>query len=197
MNEISVKIILLGDSSVGKSSLMLRFTDNIYEENKVSTIGVEFKNKYIKINNQKIKLIIYDTSGQERYHSLSKSFIRKAKGIIFVFDLTNEASFENINNWLMTSNDVIQNYKKILVGNKLDLNNGQIDTKRIEKFCEKHNMEYFEASAKKGTNVNKIFNEIARLILDIKQNKEKEIDNQSTEITIHDGKSKKAKECCK
>ena len=197
MNEISVKIILLGDSSVGKSSLMLRFTDNIYEENKVSTIGVEFKNKYIKINNQKIKLIIYDTSGQERYHSLSSSFIRKAKGIIFVFDLTNEASFENINNWLMTSNDVIQNYKKILVGNKLDLNDRQIDTKRIEKFCAKHNMEYFEASAKKGTNVDKIFNEIARLILDIKQNKEKEIDNQSTEITIHDGKSKKAKECCK
>jgi len=91
----------------------------------------------------------------------------------------------------MTSNDVIQNYKKILVGNKLDLNDRHIDT------CAKHNMEYFEASAKKGTNVDKIFNEITRLILDIKQKNEKEIDNQSTEITIHDGKSKKAKECCK
>ena len=168
MNEISVKIILLGDSSVGKSSLMLRFTDNIYEENKVSTIGVEFKNKYIKINNQKIKLIIYDTSGQERYHSLSSSFIRKAKGIIFVFDLTNEASFENINNWLMTSDDVIENYKKILVGNKLDLNDRQIDTKRIENFCATHNMKYFEASAKNGNGVRTF---MMKIIEDVVNNK--------------------------
>ena len=203
MNEIKFNILILGDSCVGKTSLMFKFTDNFYEENQTSTIGIAYKDKAIKINNQKIILNIYDTSGQERYHSLTKSYLRNADGVIFVFDLTNEKTFENIQKWLITCDDVIENLNKIIVGNKLDLENREIDTERAEIFCEKYNMKYFETSAKRGTNVEKIFEEITRLILDNKQKneiKDKEnayiIKRKSSKIKIEPDKSKKKKKCC-
>ena len=198
MNEIVFKLLLLGDSTVGKTSLMIRFCDNFYEENKVSNIGTIFKSKEIEINNQKIELNIYDTSGQERYRSLAKNYLRNANGIIFVFDLTNDNTFENITNWLNNCNDVINNYQKILVGNKLDLEDKQIDERRVEKFCSENNMKYFEASAKNGKNVEIIFKEIALLILDDKQKKEKENEmaEQNNNIKIQTHKSKKGKKRC-
>ena len=204
MDEIKYKILLLGDSAVGKSSLMIRFTDNFFEINNVSTIGIASKIKKIKINNQKIKLDIYDTGGQERYHSIAQNYIRNANGIIFVFDLNQEKTFKNITNWLTTCDEVIKDYPKILVGNKLDLEDREIDTKEAEELCEKHKMKYFETSAKKDINVEKIFYEIARLILDSKQKEENEKENekenelsiQNSIITIKNNKEKKKKKCC-
>ena len=193
MDEITLKILLLGDSSVGKSSLMLRFTDNTFEENFGSTIGAEFKNKDIQINDEKIKLHILDTAGQERYRSVAKNFIRKVGGIIFVFDLSNNDSFENIKDWLMTADDANNNYQKILVGNKLDIPERKIDKERAEKLGEKYNMKYFETSAKEGTNVELIFKEIAELILSNKPEKE---DNNNTSILSNQSNNSK-KHCCK
>ena len=193
MDEITLKILLLGDSSVGKSSLMLRFTDNTFEENFGSTIGAEFKNKDIQINDEKIKLHILDTAGQERYRSVAKNFIRKVGGIIFVFDLSNNDSFENIKDWLMTADDANNNYQKILVGNKLDIPERKIDKERAEKFSKKYNMKYFETSAKEGTNVELIFKEIAELILSNKPEKE---DNNNTSILSNQSNNSK-KHCCK
>ena len=193
MDETTLKILLLGDSSVGKSSLMLRFTDNTFEENFGSTIGAEFKNKDIQINDEKIKLNILDTAGQERYRSVAKNFIRKVGGIIFVFDLSNNNSFENIKDWLMTADDANNNYQKILVGNKLDIPERKIDKERAEKFSEKYNMKYFETSAKEGTNVELIFKEIAELILSNKPEKE---DNNNTSILSNQSNNSK-KHCCK
>ena len=193
MDEITLKILLLGDSSVGKSSLMLRFTDNTFEENFGSTIGAEFKNKDIQINDEKIKLHILDTAGQERYRSVAKNFIRKVGGIIFVFDLSNNNSFENIKDWLMTADDANNNYQKILVGNKLDIPERKIDKERAEKLGEKYNMKYFETSAKEGTNVELIFKEIAELIISNKPEKE---DNNNTSILSNQSNNSK-KHCCK
>ena len=174
MDEIVYKILLLGDSSVGKSSLMMRFADNYYEENNVSTIGVVSKKKDIIINNQKIILNIFDTSGQERYRSISTNFLRNSDGIIFVFDLTNGTTFDNIKRWLITCDEVIQDFQKIVVGNKLDLENREIDKERIEKFCEEKNLKYFETSARNNINVRRMFKELAKLILDSKQKKNEE-----------------------
>ena len=202
MDEILYKILLLGDSDVGKSSLMIRFTDNFFEENNVSTIGIVSKRKKIKINNRKINLDIYDTSGQERYHSIAKNYIYNSNGIIFVFDLNKEKTFKSITNWLTTCDDIIKDYPKILVGNKLDLEDREIDAKIAEELCEKHKMKYYETSAKKDINVNKIFYEIARLILDSKQKEEKEKEKgnelkiQNTIITIKNNEVKKEKKCC-
>ena len=100
MDLITLNILLLGDSSVGKTSLMIRFTDQQFDENSSSTIGIEFKDKEIQINDKQVKLHILDTEGQEKYKSVAENFIKKADGIIFVFDLSKEESFGNIKNWL-------------------------------------------------------------------------------------------------
>ncbi len=200
MDEIVYKILLLGDSSVGKSSLMMRFADNYYEENNVSTIGIVSKKKDIIINNQKIILNIFDTSGQERYHSISKNYIRNSDGIIFVFDLTNGTTFDNIKRWLMNCEDLIQDFQKIVVGNKLDLENREVDKERIEKFCGENNLKYFETSARNNINVGRIFKELAKLILDSKQiNKEKNEKNKKipklTTLTKEKFKDQKRRFC--
>ena len=208
MDEIAFNILLLGDSSVGKTSLMLRFSKDLYEDNKVSTIGLALETKNIEINSQKITLNIYDTSGQERYHSLAKSYLRKVDGIIFVFDLTSEKSFDNIIKWLTTCEDIIQDFQKIIVGNKMDLENREIDIERAENFSKKYKMKFFQTSAKNDINVERIFNEIAKLILESKQKikkievneidkeKEDEKSQKNIKLTNKKKKSKKKKKFC-
>ena len=193
MDKITLNILLLGDSCVGKTSLMLRFTDDIFEEICSSTIGAEFKNKEMEINDESIILHILDTAGQERYRAIAKNFMRNVGGIIFVFDLCNKNSFENIKEWLMAADDTNSNYQKILVGNKLDILEREIDKERAEKFSEKYNMKYFETSAKDGTNVELIFKEIAKLILSNKP--EKEANNNTSILSYQPNSSKKI--CCK
>ena len=104
-NEINLKILLCGDSSVGKTSLLLRYTEEYFPEMHISTIGVEYKIKILNINGRKVILRIWDTSGQERYRSITQNFYRNANGILFVFDLTSKETFDNIRNWLTDSKD--------------------------------------------------------------------------------------------
>ena len=191
-DEIIIKVLLLGDSNVGKTSLMIRFTDEIFEDNSASTIGVEFKNKIIELNGKKIKLHILDTAGQEKYLSVAKNFIRNVDGIIFTFDLTQKITFENIKTWLMTSDEITQGYQKILVGNKSDLPDKEIDKEKAENFGKKYEMKYFETSAKDGTNVEIIFKEIAQLILENKSAKKR----KNTILSKQNNNSKNGKRCC-
>ena len=191
MDEMVFKILLIGDSDSGKTSLMLRFTDNIFEEYSAPTIGVEFKNKKIKINEQYIKLQILDTAGQEKYHSVARNFIRNADGFIFVFDLTNERSFECIRGWLFTCEEINQDYPKILVGNNIDRPYRKVNYERAENFGIKYNMKYFETSPKDGTNVELIFEEIARLILSRKLERQKNEKNTKKERLLNSPKKKK------
>ena len=195
MDEIIFRVLLLGDSNVGKTSLMIRFTDNSFEENSASTIGIEFKNKEIELNEKKIKLNILDTAGQEKYLSVAKNFIRNGDGIIFTFDLTNEKSFKSIKNWLMTSEEVNQGFQKILVGNKFDLSDKKVNKETAEKFCEKYQMKYFEVSAKNGTNVELIFREIAQFILANKP--EREINGKNAKLSYKKNNSQNSKDYCK
>ena len=191
-DEIIIKVLLLGDSNVGKTSLMIRFTDEIFEDNSASTIGVEFKNKIIELNGKKIKLHILDTAGQEKYLSVAKNFIRNVDGIIFTFDLTQKITFENIKTWLMTSDEITQGYQKILVGNKSDLPDKIISEEKAKNFGEKYKMKYFETSAKDGTNVDVIFREIAQLILEKKSEKKR----KNTILSKENNNSKNGKRCC-
>ena len=183
MEEIVFNILLLGDSNVGKTSLIIRFIKDKFEENNSSTVGLEFADKEIKINDNIIRLHILDTAGQEKYKSIAKSAIKRANGIIFVFDLNSEESFDNIKYWLMSSLEVSNDFNKILVGNKYDLRR-EVDKDKVQKLIEKYNFKYFETSAKDGKNVQLIFKEIAGLILsgqsekDIKE-KYIKINNQS------------------
>ena len=116
------KILLIGNSSVGKSSIFNRYVDNCYSDLSVSTIGVDFKIKTLKINNKIIKLQIWDTNGQERFKAITNSYYRNSHGIIVVFDITDRKSFTGLRNWLNDADRYSENTCKILVGNKSDLN---------------------------------------------------------------------------
>ena len=166
MCDINLKILLVGDSTVGKTTLISKYCDNQFSPDHITTIGVEYKNKTIDLNGRKTNLQIWDTSGQERYQSITKNFYRNADGILFVFDVTNQDSFDHIKNWLITSEENEKDFEKILVGNKIDLTDKiVINKEKMEKYGEKKNMNSYLTSAKDGTNVDVIFKEIAKLIL--------------------------------
>jgi Ras-related protein Rab-1A len=158
------KLLLIGDSGVGKSSILLRFTDDIYSEAFISTIGVDFKIKTIEVDGKIIKLQIWDTAGQERFRTITSSYYRGAHGIIIVFDLTDIESFDNITQWLFEINRY--SYKevcKILVGNKSDL----MDRRMVhggQDYAESLNIPYVETSAKTADNIDSLFYQLSKQI---------------------------------
>lgn len=166
MNEdISLKILILGNIAVGKTSFLYRYVEEYFPESYLSTIGVDMKNKIIKKKNTNIKLNIWDTCGQERFRSLTKTFIQGTDGIIFLYDITNKESFTNIKYWLLDSQKLNPNFKKIIVGNKIDLQDRIIQTEKMEKYCKENNIIGMEASAKTGVNVSEAFDTLINLII--------------------------------
>ena len=151
------KLLLIGDSGVGKSCLLLRFADHTYTESYISTIGVDFKIRTIELDGKTIKLQIWDTAGQERFRTITSSYYRGAHGIIIVYDVTDLESFTNVKQWL----NEIERYasegvNKLLVGNKCDLvQRKQVDYGQAKDFADRLEMSFIEASAKASTNVEK------------------------------------------
>ena len=165
-DELFLKILVLGDSAVGKTSLLLKYTDDYFPTVYVSTIGIDYKTKIININDMNISLQIWDTAGQERFRSLAKSFMKDADGILFVYDITNKKSFDNIKNWIKRTEDVNDSFQKIIVGNKSDLENKrEVKKETLEKFCNTGNLKGIEMSAKLGINVNEAFNILTQLLV--------------------------------
>ena len=155
VNEDIINIMTLGISSVGKTSFIFRFTENTFQNLIISTIGIDFKVKIIEIENIKYKLIFYDTAGQEKFKSVAPNLIKKAHGIIIMYDITNKSSFNSIP-------DIIKNIKEekgndfpmILIGNKIDLEQDrEIKKEQGEDLASKNGIEYFEISNKEGINV--------------------------------------------
>lgn len=153
---------MLGDTSVGKSSLVKRFAFNSFFEFEEPTIGAAFICKDVVINNKNIRAEIWDTAGQERYKSLTPMYFRNANIAIIVFDLTNKDSFMGIEYWLQTLEEKgPTNIFKVLVGNKKDIQHKkEITSQQIKNYTDKYNILYFETSAKIGTGVNELFTEI-------------------------------------
>ncbi len=165
MSKTKVIIVLLGNNAVGKTSLIKRYIENKFEDIFISTVGVDMFKKNLKINDKDINLEIMDTCGQERYKSIALGPIRNVNGIIFVFDVTNEQSFIDINNWL-TEVEQIGKKKAILIGNKIDLVDSIIiKYERMKHFADKKGMKCFQTSAKTGENVKEAFEELVHLIL--------------------------------
>ena len=164
---LSFKIIIIGDSGVGKSCLANRATTNIFLENSTTTIGIEFFDFHVKMFKKVIKLQIWDTCGQELFHSLIKNYYNNASLAIIVYAINSKQSFEHINDWLkeIRSNSS-PNTKIFLIGNKSDLDEERVVTKEEgEKLAKDYNFELFlEASAKHGINHHKIFVEAAKLL---------------------------------
>jgi small GTP-binding protein len=200
--DITLKILVLGDSNVGKTSLLLSYSDNYFPDSHVATIGIDYKIKTIAVNGVNLKLQIWDTSGQERFRSMTHTFLKTAHGIVFVYDITNKKSFEGVKDWIKDAENNGAGFEKILVGNKCDLEGKrEVSKDSLDKFGNKKKIKTFETSAKTNINVNEAFDCLAKLIVKDK-NKEEIIEkfgerNESINISRKKSENKGKKECCK
>ncbi|KAL1217149.1 Ras-related protein RABD2a [Cardamine amara subsp. amara] len=153
------KLLLIGDSGVGKSCLLLRFSDDSYVESYISTIGVDFKIRTVDQDGKTIKLQIWDTAGQERFRTITSSYYRGAHGIIIVYDVTDQESFNNVKQWLSEIDRYASdNVNKLLVGNKCDLaENRAVPYETAKAFADEIGIPFMETSAKDATNVEQAF----------------------------------------
>ena len=130
---------LIGDSSVGKTGLLLRFADNTFSETNSSTLGLDFKTRTIELDGKIIKLQIWDSAGQERFMKISPNFLRPAHGVIVVYDVTNQESFDNVRRWLHEIDSYAsENVNKLLVGNKCDLTTQKVVDSTTAKTSQKN-----------------------------------------------------------
>jgi len=161
------KILLIGDSSVGKTSVMMRFVNDKFSSSFITTIRIDFVAKIIDVAGSKIKLQIWDTAGQERFRAITTSYFKGANIVIIIYDVCDESSFENVKYWMQTINDSGCDYSGvILVGNKIDMESSrQISYNNGLNLAKKYNIPFFECSAKKGINVDSIFEEAGRIHL--------------------------------
>ena len=164
--KLSLKILLIGDSQVGKTSLLLKYTEHVFPEEHIATIGVEYKDKFIVKDNYNIRLQIWDTAGQERFHSITKNIYRNANGVLFVYDITNQESFNNIKNWIKDLQNVGNDIKGVIIGNKLDLEQKRdVSKEDLEEIGKKNQMPFLETSAKQNINVNEGFDLLVNELL--------------------------------
>jgi len=163
----TLKILIIGESGVGKSSLLLRFTDDLFDPQLSATIGVDFKVKNLTVDGNKTKLAIWDTAGQERFRTLTPSYYRGAQGAILVYDVSSRDTFKKLDVWLneletfANKPDIV----KMLVANKIDKANREVSKEEGLKFARKHAMLFIEASAKTKEGVQIAFEELVEKIL--------------------------------
>ena len=205
MTEISVKLLLVGDTCVGKTSLLLQYTENTFPQEHGATIGVEYKIKMFQYRDFQIKLHIWDTAGQERFHSITNNFFHNADGILFVYDITNEKSFEGAKNWIKEAEEIGDYFKRIIIGNKCDLEEKrQVSLAELEQFANEENISFFETSAKDNINLKEVFNKIVELIFEDKDDEEilREYSVKKSSLSIaskatkNKNKSKDIEKCC-
>lgn len=191
-----LKLLIIGDSGVGKSSLLLRFADNTFTGNYINTIGVDFKIRTLDVDGQRVKLHIWDTAGQERFRTITSTYYRGTHGVIVVYDITNGESFANVKRWLHEIEQNCDVVNKVLVGNKYDCPDRKVvlyeDAKR---FADQMGILLFETSAKTNTNVDEMFLKLTRMVLKSKR-QQKEQQNAADSINLHNSKPKRNKSCC-
>jgi len=184
--DLLFKLLLIGDSGVGKTCVLFRFSDDTFNTTFISTIGIDFKIKTVELQGKKIKLQIWDTAGQERFHTITTSYYRGANGILLVYDITQPKTFDNISKWLRNINEhASEDVERMLIGNKCDMEDKRlISEERGKKVAEENGIKFFETSAKENINIEIAFNTLAEDIL----NKQRPVeDNDTTRITPGQG----------
>ena len=190
--ENTLKVLILGDSYVGKSNFIFRYIKNEYNGKHLASIGAEFKNTEVVVGSNKFRLQIWDTAGQKRYESITRSLFPKVQGFIVMFDITNEESYISAKSWVKTIKDENgKNSPILLIGSKSDL----VDTRLIvfediTKYVNEENIKYIETSSKIGDNINKSITIICKLILENKES------SNSFSINYSDHSKKRKKVCC-
>ncbi|XP_017084046.1 ras-related protein Rab-7a [Drosophila eugracilis] len=168
-----LKVIILGDSSVGKTSLMNQYVNKRFSNQYKATIGADFCTKEVVVNDRVVTMQIWDTAGQERFQSLGVAFYRGADCCVLVYDVTAPNSFKNLDSWrdeflIQASPRDPENFPFVVLGNKVDLDNRQVSTRRAQQWCQsKNDIPYYETSAKEGINVEMAFQVIAKNALEL------------------------------
>ncbi len=193
---VTFKILTIGESGVGKTCILRRFVENKFLKNHLATIGIDFKTKTLNINDQEIKLKIWDTAGQERFRNITNQYYKGADGIVLVFDVTDEASFEKIKDWM---DQILSNTNKdeiclVLLGNKCDVEavKRSIKPEQGRELANELNINYFETSALSGYNIKEAFE---TLTIDIMKKKKIGSGNNDN-IDLKKNKKKKDSDCC-
>merc|ERR1712198_599261 len=166
--DLLFKLLLIGDSGVGKTCILFRVSEDAFNTTFISTIGIDFKIKTIELRGKKIKLQIWDTAGQERFHTITTSYYRGAMGIMLVYDITNAKSFDNIAKWLRNIDEhANEDVEKMILGNKCDMEDKRMVSKeRGESIAREHGIRFLETSAKANVNIERSFLDLAEAILD-------------------------------
>ncbi|KAL4429927.1 hypothetical protein ABPG74_000293 [Tetrahymena malaccensis] len=164
------KLVIIGNSGVGKSSLLLRFSDDQFNESYLTTIGVDFRFRTLPIDQKQVKLQIWDTAGQERFRTITSAYYKGADGIVMVYDVTSENSFQDIDKfWISEVESYAEkNVELLLIGNKSDLDK-QVSTQTAQEYAKSKNMEFFECSAKTADSVQQAFLTLARKLMNKKE----------------------------
>ena len=185
------KVLLLGDSTVGKTCFLMRYTDNTFQEIHMSTIGLDYRLKSMTLKSGKnVKVQIWDTAGQDRFRAITKNYYKGAHGIILIYDVTNQLSFDNVSNWINQIKEEASDKVTIfLVGNKIDdVENRKIQTESGKNLAENFQLQFYETSAKTGENVEKTFQALVEKIDEISL-----INTRGGKLTPVNGKKKG---CC-
>ena len=203
--EEKINMILLGNSSVGKTSFILRYTESFFQPIYLTTIGIDFKVKEVELNNKKkYKLFFYDTTGQEKYRSIAVNLIKNADGVFLMYDITSKKSFDSISEWMESIfNSKPKNFPIVLIGNKLDLEDcREVDSKEGEELAKSYEIPFFEISNKEGTKVEECCLSLANKIVEQKEEEAKrKIEQNANNIKVeknsqlHHRKEKRKKFC--
>ena len=196
-----IKILTLGDSLVGKSSIVLRFSDNRFDDNQLATIGIDYKTKYIKVKDASVKVLLWDTAGQEKFRNIARQYYKGANGVLLIYDVCDRKSYERIGFWMdeLKQNNEIEQLYIILVGNKIDLEEKRVVTREeAEKYAEDNNINYLEVSAKTGEGILDLFNEVTKGTMDKVFNDQDNNEDKEKIKTYLDTNSnrKRKKKCC-
>ncbi|XP_030280490.1 ras-related protein Rab-8B isoform X2 [Sparus aurata] len=192
------KLLLIGDSGVGKTCLLFRFSEDSFNTTFISTIGIDFKIRTIELDGKRVKLQIWDTAGQERFRTITTAYYRGAMGIMLVYDISNEKSFENIKNWIRNIEEhASSDVEKMILGNKCDMTDRrQVSKDRGEKLAIDYGVKFLETSAKSSLNVEEAFYTMGRDILHNLSSKATDNNNaggSGKPIKITEKKSKRIK----
>ncbi|EWM27169.1 rab8 -family small gtpase [Nannochloropsis gaditana] len=194
-----IKLLLIGDSGVGKSCLLLRYSEDSFTPSFITTIGIDFKIKSLPLEDKKLKLQIWDTAGQERFRTITTAYYRGAMGILLVYDVTDERSFANVKNWMrQIEQHASESVNKILIGNKCDVDpaDRRVSLEQGRKLAEEYRIKFFETSAKENVNVDEAFYTVARDIA-LRIDNEVDLTASGKNVKIGPGVGPAGgKECC-
>lgn len=191
-SDFSFKILLLGDSGSGKTSLLLRYAEDSFADSYTATVGVDFKVRMIKLEGKDIRLQLWDTAGQERFRTVTSTFYRNAAGVAVIYDVTDRSTFKNVEKWVRDFGLYAPGSSALLVGNKIDREEDRtVDTEEGAKKAMQNKMEFQETSAKLCTNVDRAFE---MLVADILK-KKLELSRQQNALQVADVTSESDKKC--